>query len=138
VSLFGILLRVYSYLFHLFLTLFLLALSLVSLLNGQELQLKMLPWTGMALTYWVLGLSLAGLVSLILAMRGVARPLFTIWALAVAAFAIRGFFLSSYYFRAPEEFNAAVWFTVAAVLAVFGAWSQWRRKPPARRKDRML
>ena len=41
--------RVFSYLFHGLLTLFLLGISVVALSSGQTLTLEMLPWQGPAL-----------------------------------------------------------------------------------------
>ena len=56
------LMRVFSYLFHGLLTLFLLGLAVVALSSGQPLQLEMLPWQGQALTWWLLAAALVGLL----------------------------------------------------------------------------
>jgi hypothetical protein len=58
--------RVFSYLFHGLLTLFLLGISMVALSSSQPLQLEMLPWQGQTLTWWLLGAALVGLASVIL------------------------------------------------------------------------
>jgi uncharacterized membrane protein len=123
------LVRVFSYLFHGLLTLFLLAISVVALSSGQPLQLEMLPWQGRTLTWWLLGGALAGLVSLILAICRKWRALFFLWTLAVLAIMARGFFFSHYYFAGPPEFHGALYLTGGALIAVFGAWFPVRREP---------
>ena len=121
--------RVFSYLFHGLLTLFLLALSVVALSSGQTLQLEMLPWQGRTLTYWLLGAALVGLASVIQAIRRKWRPLFFLWSLAVLAMIARGFFFSHYYFVDPPEFHGALYLTAGALIAALGAWFQLRREP---------
>src|ERR1035441_2828436 len=149
--------RVFSYLFHGLLTLFLLAISVVAWSSGQPLQLEMLPWQGQMLTYWLLCAALVGLASVILAicrrwrsqmltywllcaaLVGLAsvilaicrrwRPLFFLWSLAVLATMARGFFFSHYYFAGLPEFRGALYLTAGALIAALGAWFQWRREP---------
>jgi len=121
--------RVFSYLFHGLLTLFLLGISLVALSSGQSLQLEMLPWQGQALTYWLFGAALVGLALVILAIRRKWRPLFFLWSLAVLATMARGFFFSHYYFAGPPEFHRALYLTAGALIAALGAWFQVRREP---------
>lgn len=123
------LMRVFSYLFHGLLTLFLLGISFVALSSGQPLQLEMLPWQGQALTWWLFGAALAGLASVILAICRKWRPLFFLWSLAVLAMLARGFFFSRYYFAGPPEFHRALYLTGGALIAAFGAWFQLRREP---------
>jgi hypothetical protein len=123
------LMRVFSYLFHGLLTLFLLAISLVAWSSGQPLQLEMLPWQGQKLTYWLLCAALVGLASVILAILHRWRPLFFLWSLAVLAMMARGFFLSHYYFASPAQFHDALYLTGGALIAAFGAWFQLRREP---------
>jgi hypothetical protein len=123
------LLRVYSYLFHLLLSLFLLGIALVVLIEGQHnLKLDMLPWAGAALTRAVLLLGLAGLLCLGLAILGKVRWLFPLWTLIALALMIRGFFLSGYSFSGESHFRLIVWATVGALLAVLGSLSLFGRK----------
>ncbi|MGD0364799.1 MAG: hypothetical protein ABSC93_28310 [Bryobacteraceae bacterium] len=121
--------RVFSYLFHGLLTLFLLGISVVALSSGQPLTLEMLPWQGPALTWWLLGAAMAGLASVILAIRGKWRALFFLWSLAVLAITVRGFFFSHYYFAGPPEFHQALYLTAGALIAAVGAWFQLYRVP---------
>jgi hypothetical protein len=126
----GALLRIYSYLFHLGLSLFLLALSLVAIgSNSHTLNLGMTPFKGSALTYFLLASGLGGLISLTLALLGRLRFLFLIHALVAFGMMFRGYFLTGYTFAGKDEFRTAVWLTLGALLAIPGAWSQFRRRP---------
>ena len=121
--------RVFSYLFHGLLTLFLLGISVVAWSSGQPLQLGMLPWQGRTLTYWLLCASVVGLASVILAIFRKWQALFFLWSLAVLAIMAQGFFLSHYYFAGRAEFHGALYLTAGALVAAFGAWFQLRREP---------
>jgi hypothetical protein len=122
------LMRVFSYLFHGLLTLFLLAISILALSSGQPLHLDMLPGEGSALTWWLFGAALAGLALVILAIFRKWRPLFFLWSLAVLAIMARGFFFSNYHFAGPPEFHGALYLTAGALIAAWGAWFQARRE----------
>lgn len=130
----GALFRICSYLYHAALSLLLLAISLVAILSrSHTLKLDMLPWKGKALTYWLLGAALSGVVSILFAWRGKLRFLFLLYAVAVLGLMFRGYFLGGYTFSGKDEFHFAIGLTGGALLAVFGAWSQFRRKPRKRR-----
>src|SRR6266545_3789327 len=119
--------RIYSYLFHGLLALFLLLISAVALLSGTELHLGMLPWSGMTGTYILLGGALFGLLSLLLALKGTLRFLFFLWSLAVFVLMVKGYYLSPYHFGDLSGFKTASLLTGGALLAIFGAWFQMRR-----------
>ena len=122
------LLRFFSYLFHGLLTLFLLAISGLTLLSGgQSLHLGMLPWTGSTLTYVVFFGALAGLVFLLLAIRGRLRVLFFLWALAVVGLMVKGYIFTGYHFG-PGEAKTAGYLVLGSLLALWGAWFQMFRK----------
>ena len=125
----GALLRFYSYLYHFLLALFLLGLSLVAVVsNSHTLNLGMLPWKGSALTWWLFGTGLLGALSILLALAGKLRFLFLLYALAVLGMMLRGYFAGAYSFSGKDEFRLAVWLTAGALVAIFGAWSQLRKK----------
>jgi hypothetical protein len=124
--------RIFSYIFHGLLALFLLAMSCVALLSGLPLQLGMLPLSGPNQTYLVLGLALLGLLAVLLALRGKLRSLFFIWSLAVVLLMLQGFFVGPYSFPSPTEFGYAVYLTIAALIAAAGAWFQMRAEPARR------
>ncbi len=126
------LMRFISYLFHTLLALFLIGISAVSLLSGGNLQLGMLPWTGTTLTYIVFFGALFGLLTVVLALRGVVRVLFLLWALAVVVVMFKGYFFSGY--RFSGNFQAAAYLMLASLVSLPGAWFQMRRKAaPAKR-----
>ena len=124
--------RVFSYLFHGLLTLFLLAISALALSSGEALHLEMLPWHGQSLSYWLLFSALAGLASLILAIRRTWRLMFLLWSLAVLVMMVRGFFLGPYEFAGRPEFYRALYLSAGALIAVLGAWFQLLRPAPHR------
>jgi hypothetical protein len=119
--------KIFSYLFHLLLALALTGISFVALSSGLELQLDMLPWKPSRLAVWLLVASLAGLVSIALAVIGKLRILFVLWSLVVLVAMVRGFFLGSYNFTGPIGLPTALWLTLAALAASFGAWMQFRK-----------
>ena len=122
------LLRIYSYLFAISLSVFMLGLSLVALASGHPLSLGFLPWHGAALTYWLSGLALLGLISVYLALRGRLRGLFFCWSLGVAGLLIWGFFLTPYSFTAAFPFKSAAWLSIGAFFAMIGAWPRGKRR----------
>jgi len=92
----------------------------------------MLPWTGSTLTYVLFCGSLFGLVTILLALKGMLRPLFFLWSLAVTVLLVKGYFLSGYHFAAGE-IRTALYLLAASILALFGAWFQMRRRLDRRR-----
>jgi ABC-type maltose transport system permease subunit len=120
------LMRFISYLFHAILALFLIAVSGVALASGEDLQLRMLPWSGSTLEYVVFFSALFGLIAVILALRGTLRVLFLIWAVAVAGFLLKGYIFSGY--RFSGNFSTAAYLIAASLVALPGAWFQFRRK----------
>src|SRR5579859_1527714 len=78
----GALFRIYSYLYHLILALFLFGIATVAIVSHLQahpsegkgsLTLGMLPWKGHTLVHWILGAAVFGLVSIVLAWRGKLR-----------------------------------------------------------------
>jgi hypothetical protein len=119
-------------LFHGLFCLALLLLSSLALAAGaQSLQLGMLPWTGTTLLYTLLGGSIAGLVIVVLAARGIFKPVFFGWSLAVLLLLVKGYIFSSYHFS-PGEFRGAVYLIVGSLIALLGAWFRMGSKPAAR------
>jgi len=119
------LLRIFSYIFGGLLALFLVGISSVALATGTAPNFVFLPWSGASLTYWLLGLALFGLLTLLFAMGGKLRALFFLWTLAVFVLLFKGLFVSFYSFSGPVSFKAAVWLTAGALLGTLGSfpWS---------------
>jgi hypothetical protein len=121
----------FSYLFHILLVVFLVAVSAFALAtNPGELYLAMLPWSGATLTYVVFFASLFGLTAIVLAVARRARVLFFLWTAAVFVFVVKGYFFSGYRF-VSGSLSTAIWLVVLSLIAVFGGWFQWR-SPRAR------
>ena len=123
---FKALMRYFAYLFHIVLALFLLALSGVAISTGTgSLRLGMLPWSGETLNYVLIGSALVGLLTVALAMKGVLRFLFLIWAFLVFVILVKGYIFSRYTFQ-PNEFRIALYLIGGSLLALLGAWFQLR------------
>ena len=110
-------LRLYSYLYHFVLALFLLGLALVALLSSNTLRLPILPWQGDEATQWLLWGSIVGIVSIILAVTGIFRYLFPLWALAVLVLMVRGYLLQPVPFSGPDEFQRVLLLIGGALIA---------------------
>ena len=130
------LLRAYSYVFGGLLALFVFAISAMALANRIPPNFAFLPWTGPTLTYWLLGLALFGLLTLLLAMGGKMRALFFLWSIAVFVLLLKGLFVSFYSFSGPVSFKAAVWLTGGSLLAILGS-IPWTRKRDRVRKPQL-
>jgi hypothetical protein len=113
----GRILRLYSYLYHLALALFLLGLSSIALLSSNVLKLPILPWNGAELNQWLFWGSVVGLISIGLAITGIFRYLFPLWALAVLVLLVRGYLLQPVPFAGKDEFQNAMLLTGGALLA---------------------
>jgi len=116
------LLRFISYVFHGLLALGLLILSCLAFAAGADsLHLDMLPWSGATLRYVLFFGSLAGLVILVLALRGTLRFLFVLWSLMVTVLLVKGYFLGGYRF-VPGEARTALYLTLGSLIALLGSW----------------
>jgi hypothetical protein len=126
-------LRFLAYLYHGLLALLLLALGTVlTLANaGNSVHLDMLPWSGSAAVTALLLGGILGLVIVILAIRGVLRPLFFLWALVIVILMIKGYFLSGYRFT-PDEFDRVAYGLIGAFIALIGAFAQMFNRPSKR------
>jgi hypothetical protein len=100
--------------------------------GAQTLQLGMFPWTGSTLLYTLFFGALLGLVTVILAIKGMLRPLFFVWSLVVTLVLLKGYIFSGYRFS-PGEFRTAMYLIVGSVVALIGSWVQMGRKAGARR-----
>ena len=122
-----------SYVFHGLLCLILLAVSIVDLAGGaQTLHLGMLPWTGSTLLYALLFGSLAGLVTVLLAIKGTWRPLFFVWSLLVAVLLLKGYIFSGYRFS-PGEFGPVMLLIAGSWIALLGSFARMFRQLRGRR-----
>jgi hypothetical protein len=124
------LLRVFCYLFHTVLSFALLALGSVAILSGgQNIRLETLPWQGVDLSHWLIGLGIAGLLSVLLALTGKLRILLPLWSIFVLAMLVKGVFLSSTVsFDGPSDFHNWLLLVGGAVLALIGSFTVFSRR----------
>lgn len=110
--------------------LFLLGVSLVALLSSNVLKIPILPWTGAAATQWLLWGSIFGLLSILLAVTGIFRYLFPIWALMVLAVLVRGYILQPIPFPSADEFQQAMLVTAGGLIAFLASLTliPWNRR----------
>jgi hypothetical protein len=123
------LLRVYSYLYHLALALFLLGISLVAVISSNRLRLPILPWSDDELTTWLIWGSILGLTSVLLAVSGIFRYLFPLWSLIVVILMVRGYILQPLPFATREDFYTAMWLLGGAILAFLASLTLLRVRP---------
>ena len=121
-------LRGYSYLYHLILCLFLLGVALIALMSTGTLRVEVLPWKGDDLIQWLLWGSLAGILSIILAITGVFRYLFPIWTLLVLIMLVRGYLLQPYTFGGKEPFYQTLWLIGGALIAFLASLTLFRSR----------
>lgn len=128
----GKILRGFSYIYHFILALLLTVIGALTLSSGlHNLNLTMLPWKGAELTYWVLGLGIAGLVITLLAVTGAFRYLFPLWCLFALTMMVRGFFWNSspFVFSGPGQFRTIILFVIGAIVAFLASLTVLRRAP---------
>lgn len=123
----GILLRLYSYMFHLALSTFLLGIAVISVSSHQPLALGMLPFSEEQMVSRVAILGAVGLFSTLLALFRVFRYLFPLWAGLVLYLMVSGFLFSPYRFAGLGAFKSGLSLILAALLAFIGAL--WVLKP---------
>lgn len=128
------LLRMFCYLFHIVLSLFLLGIGLVAKLSSatSTFYTPVLPGEAGGQAGYAILMGLTGLLAVFLAATGRFRPLLALWALAVVVLFFRGFFWGSYTYSGRDEFETVLWYFAATVLAFAGS-VMWpgKRRPPA-------
>ncbi|MGA7414560.1 MAG: hypothetical protein WBW33_29090 [Bryobacteraceae bacterium] len=128
-TVFGFVLRLYSYLFNLILCLFLLGVGLIANASHTVPKLGMLPFTDENMNRGVITLAIVGLVCTLLAATGIFRYLFPVWTAVVLFLMVKGFIFSHYTFANETAFKVALWLTFGALVAfVGGLWVLKRRR----------
>lgn len=123
-------LRFYSYLFALVSGLFLTGVATVLLLSGaSNTRFDMLPlWKGSAAVYALLVIGLVGVVAALLAFAKKVKPLLVVFTLALFGLLVYGYFISPVYrFAGATEARNALWFVLAALVAVIGSLLQFQK-----------
>lgn len=124
------LLRVFCYLFHTILSLALLALGGVAILSSPtQMTIETLPWQGVELNHWLVGLGILGLFSVILAISDLTRFLLPLWSILVLVMLIKGvFFTPAVTFSGHSDFHNWLLLITGAVLALIGSFTLFRRR----------
>lgn len=133
----GAALRFFSFLFNLVLCLALFFTSLLVMPSGQQnIQLAPVPLKGAALTNTLLIASIYGFVAMVLALRRgrAARFPMLAWNLVVLALLLATPVRGQFTFQNHEQMMQGLYLGLAALLALWGAWLQWRN--PARERAR--
>lgn len=126
----AVVLRVYSFVFHLTLSVFLLGVAFLAWRAHQPLSLGMLPFDEEYLVRDTAIFGAIGVVCTLTAFTKWFKLVFVIWALVVLYLMVKGFFIGSYSFHGTDEIKGAAWLTFGAVGAFFGA--AWGLKNPRR------
>lgn len=78
----------------------------------------------------LIALAVVGLLSIFLAVTGIFRYLYPVWAIIVLWLIVKGFILSPFTFANAGTFYGALWLTFGAFGAFVGAlWFLKRRRP---------
>jgi hypothetical protein len=129
IKLFGLVLRLYSFLFHTILCLFLVGVVLVSRATHVVPKLGFLPFTDENMITGLTTLAAVGLVSVFLAVTDIFRYIFPVWTAIVLWLMVKGFILSPFTFPNAETFHGALWLTFGALGAFFGGLWVLRNRP---------
>ncbi len=124
----GTAMRIFSYLYHLVLAVFMLGVSILAWSSGTTLQIGILPWDGNTLRYVLLFGGIAALIAIALAVTRILPVLFLLWTVAVFFFLFRGYVFSPYQF-AEGGLKTAILITLGALVAIVGAYLQVRSRP---------
>lgn len=118
-----LILRVFSYGYHILLGMFLLGIGLVGKFSASHTTFSTpaLPGEGDEQITYAIGLGLIALVTVALAVLAKFRPAFVVWTLVAVVLFFRGFFWQPYYYAGAEEFKFTLWLFAGAVVAFLGS-----------------
>ena len=126
----GAVLRFAAFVFNLVVALWAFLLALVVFSSGRHnIQLSIVPLTGKNLTLILLLASIYAFVTMVLALRRgrwVRLPML-LWNLVVALLLVITPLRGGFSFQGKEQLTFGLYLGTAAVLALLGAWLQWRQ-----------
>ncbi len=126
---FAFLLRIYSFLFHLTLSVFLVGLAVMDYRSQQFINLDILPFANDVIVRDSVMLGTAGIICTFMALSRRFRFIFVFWTALAVWLMLKWFFLGGYIFDNAHQAKGALWLTWGAVGAFFGAaWSLRTRK----------
>jgi hypothetical protein len=125
----ALVLRVYSFVFHLTLSTFLLGVTLLDYRTHQTINLDILPFTYDNVLRDTLLLALAGMGCTLLALSARFKFVFVVWTVVAWYLMLKWFFLTGYIFDDARQSRGAVWLSFGALGAFFGAaWAMKSRR----------
>ena len=127
----GSALRVFAFLFNLVLCLGLFFLALLVMPSGKNnIQLSVVPLSGVALTRSLLIASIYGFVAMVLALRRsrAARIPMLAWNILIPALLLTTPLRSRFTFENRDHFVTGVYFFAASLVALWGSWLQWKSR----------
>jgi hypothetical protein len=96
--------------------------------DAHSFTLEMLPWKDEQLVRILLAAGIIGLLSIGLAVSGVFRPLFPVWAFVVFVVMVWGFLIRPYTFSGQDNFHNVLWLIGGALLAFLCSLTLFRRR----------
>lgn len=125
-----LILRVFSYGYHILLGLFLLGIGLVGKFSATHTAFSTpaLPGEGDEQITYAIGLGLVALVTVALAVLAKFRPAFILWTLAAVVLFFHGFFWEPYYYSDADEFKFVLYLFAGAVVAFLGSLPSLEKK----------
>ena len=124
-------LRIYSYVFQLAMSLVCLGLGAVSKFTGTPLDMDSLPWKGAEASNWLIGLGLIGLVAIAAAVSGSRlRFLLPVYSVILLYFLVKGNFFSAHGFEGAPDFQKTIGIAATSAIAALASLLQFK-KPSA-------
>ncbi len=128
-NLVALVLRAYSFVFHLTLGIFLVATVAVTARTHQSMNLDILPFDDEHIRRNVLLLGIGAIVFTLLALSRHFKFVFVLWSAIVLYLMIKWFLFGTMDYYEPHQVRGAYWLTFGALGAFFGAaWSMKTRR----------
>ncbi len=125
----ALLLRIYSFVFHMMLGVFLVTSAAISYRSHRTMNLDMLPFPDENLLRDTVLLGLIGIFCTLLSLTRTLKILFVLWTALAFYLMLKWFFLESYVFDDAHQTRGAIWLTFGALGAFFGAaWAMRTRR----------
>ncbi|MFO0282659.1 MAG: hypothetical protein ACK532_12170 [Acidobacteriota bacterium] len=124
-----VVMRFYSYLYTLFISVFLTGLGVVAYLSGlHNWKVDTFIWTGEDLSKAMVAVGIVGVASVVLAVLNVFRVLLPLVALALFGLTVYGYFWQGYKFPDAEAFQGTVAFAVGAFGSFACSLMEFKRR----------
>lgn len=127
--------RAYAYVYYFVLAAFLAGIALVAYLTGvHNINTGgMTTVTGETLSRMLLAIGVVGIATVLLALLGIVRWLFPLFAIAAVVTMFRWLFLSPYSFGSAESFRLAILLFLGAIVAMLCSFLEFKNRKNKRR-----